>query len=332
MKMFVYVLIITGLLGLGVFMAKAFGFYPIHPYLQNFEEEEFAEPSGFIHPHLIEDGLAIYKVGSGEPVLLLPYPHAHTKEPMAQGPIAAYLTEMGRSVITFDPPGAYNSTQNPVGDMAEMLASAEKTLNALDVDGPVDVVGHSMSGLVALAFAIEHPERTKSLVLVGAMSGFPAVLEYGMPKSTWKITDAAFWKFIYLGLKVKSGFGSLADHKALYNIMSRASFHDKSQFVPLEIRSDDYTQGIPIREIVWGRNLYKRLDYAERLKEVEAPTLILVGRHDPEAPLACSEELKRGIRNSYMVVFDQSGHSPYIEEPEKFTAEIMAFYENRLGE
>ena len=328
MKIFTNVLIVIGLFGITVLLAKVFGLIPIHPYLQNFEEEEYAGTSGFIQPHLIKDGLAMYTSGSGDPVLLLPYPHAHTKEPMAQGPIAEELIGMGRTVITFDPPGAYDSTQSPVGDMAEMLTSAEITLDSLGINEPVDVVGHSMSGLAALAFAIEHPERTKSLVLIGSMSGFPAVLEYGMPKSTWKITEMEYWKFIYLGLKVKSGFGSLADHKALYNIMSKASFHDKTLFVPLEINSNDHKQGIPIREIVWGKNLFSKLDYTDRLNDVEVPTLILVGRHDPEAPLPCSEELSQGIRNSRMVIFEQSGHSPYLEETEQFVAELRAFFDN----
>ena len=298
------------------------------PLLQNYEAEEFLDGTTYLEPVSIEDGLAVYAVGSGTPILLLPYPHAHTVEPMAQGPIADALVEMGRTVITFDVPGAYQSTREPVGDIDELLSAAIETLDRIGIDQPIDVVGHSMSGLTALAFAVEHPDRTNRLVLIGAMSGFPAVLKHGMPKSVWKMTDVEYWQFIFLGLKVKSGFGNLADHKRLQNIMSRESFYDKSLFAGLSIEPDDKNQGIPIREKVWGGNLFNQLDYSDRLSSVKAPTLIVTGRHDPEAPPACSEELKQGIQSSELVVFENSGHYPFLEEPEGF-AEVLQNFLNQ---
>lgn len=332
MKILSYFLAAIALLILAILLTKELGFLPRFPYLQNFEEQEFAGTSSFIDPLSVEDGLAVYSVGSGEPVLLFPYPHAHTREPVAQGPIANTLVDMGRTVITFDVPGAYKSTAAPNGDMAEMLTSAKKSLDTLGVTEPIDVVGHSMGGLAALAFAIEHPHLTKRLVLIGSTSGFPAVLKYGMPKSVWKITDVEYWKFIFIGLKVKTGFGSLADHKQLCNIMARESYHEKSLFIPFEIEPDDHSQGIPIREMVWGKNLFQNLDYSDRLTFVDAPTLILVGRHDPETPLPVSEKLHEGIPNSLLVVFEQSGHSPHLEEPELFYSVVSNFFQTGSGE
>jgi len=295
------------------------------PVLQNYEAEEFLDGTTYLEPASIEDGLAVYAVGSGEPVLLLPYPHAHTVEPMAQGPIADALVGMDRMVITFDVPGAYQSTREPEGDMDEMLSAAIETLDRMGIDQPIDVVGHSMSGLTALAFAVEYPDRTNKLVLIGAMSGFPAVLKHGMPKSVWKMTDADYWRFIFLGLKVKSGFGTLADHKRLQNIMSRESYYDKSMFTGLSIEPNDKHQGIPIREKVWGGNLFNQLDYSDRLSSVKAPTLIVAGRHDPEAPPACSEELNEGIQSSELIIFELSGHYPFLEEPEAFAEVLQQF-------
>lgn len=325
MKLPTLILILICLAGIGYLIIQKPAFPTRRPVLQNYEAEEFLDGSTFIQPASIENGLAVYAIGDGAPVLLLPYPHAHTVEPMAQGPVASQLVEMGRMVVTFDVPGAYQSTREPLGDMEEILSAAIETLDRLEIDQPVDVVGHSMSGLTALAFAIEYPERTHRLVLIGAMSGFPAVLKHGMPKSVWKMTEADYWQFIYLGLKVKSGFGTLADHKKLQNIMSRESYYDKSHFSALEIEPDDQLQGIPIREKVWGGNLFNRLDYADQLSTVEAPTLILVGKHDPEAPLACSEELHQGIPHSQMVIFEISGHFPFIEEPVTFSEVLKEF-------
>lgn len=294
-------------------------------YSRHFEEAEYGADNPFLEPTSVEDGLAVYRVGTGSPLLLFPYPHSQTSTPMAQGLLANLLVDMGRTVVTFDVPGTYRSTRNPAGDMAEMVCSAEETLDRLDITGPVDVVGHSMGSLCALAFAIERPERTRRLVLVGSMSGFPAALRWGMPGSTWRVLDLDYWRFILLGIRVKSRWGTLAHHKQLQNLMGRASYYDRSQFVPVAIDTDDYTKGVPVREILWGKNMARRLSYADRLGSVQAPTLLLVGRHDPQTPLPASAELQAGIPNSRLVIFERSGHSPFVEEPLFFANTVDDF-------
>ena len=329
MNIYTWILGIVLLVGIVFFLLKYRGFPQRYPALINFEVPLPGAPD-FIPPEIVVDSLAIYRVGEGDPVLLMPYPHAHTREPMAQSPLAQIIVSLGYSVVSFDVPGAYRSTRSPVGDMVEMLNTALEALDALGIDGPVDVVGHSMGSLVALAFAIEHPERVSRLVLVGSMSGFPDALRYGMPRSTWKISDPAYWRFISLGLKVKSGFGTLADHKALCNIMSLESLYDPGFFVLLKIEVEDKTRGIPIREILWGKQMFKWVDYAGRLTKVQAPTLILVGKHDPVTPLPCSERLHQGITGSQLVVFESSGHSPFVEEPENFYDVLKDFLSEDL--
>jgi proline iminopeptidase len=321
-KMWIYPVLAVLVIFLALFFGLALHRKP--QYIQNFEEAEYGQEHPFIEPSAVVDGLAVYSVGNGEPVLLFPYPHGHTTEPMAQGRIAEILVAMGRTVVTFDVPGAYRSTREPTGDMDEMIRSADETLDRLGVEGPIDVVGHSMGGLVALAYAIEHPERTRRLVLVTSLSGFPAAARWGFPGSAFRPYEPDFWRIVLWGMRLNAGRGDLALHKRLQNLMERTSYHKKSFFEPAEIDQEDHEKGVPIRTI-WSRNMYTRLSYADRLGEVQAPTLILAGRYDPEAPLPCSEELKRGISDAHLVVFEHSGHSPFVEETSLFARMVEAF-------
>jgi pimeloyl-ACP methyl ester carboxylesterase len=317
---------LAGLAVVGILLALFFGL-GLHrkpQYIQNFEEEEYGRAHRFVQPVSVADGLAVYAVGGGEPVLLFPYPHGHTTEPMAQSPIAEILAGMGRTVVTFDVPGAYRSTREPVGDADEMIRSADETLDHLGIQDPVDVVGHSMGGLAALAYAIERPERTRRLVLVTSLSGFPAATRCGFPGSAFRIYQPDYWRIILWGIQLNAGRGDLALHKKLQNLMERASYYDKARFTPLAIDADDHETGVPIRTI-WSKNMYTRLSYADRLGEVRAPTLILAGRHDPEASLPCSEELMQGIPDATLAIFEESGHFPFIEEATLFAATVDAF-------
>ena len=59
-------------------------------------------------------------------------------------------------------------------------------------------------------------------------------------------------------------------------------------------------------------------DLTPRLGEISLPTLILVGRDDFICPPSQAKIMQERIPNSEMVVFEESGHVPYVEEPEAF--------------
>lgn len=284
-----------------------------------------ADQSGHVTATTMRGGLAIYTVGLGEPLLLMPYPHGFTLESTAEGPLARLLAGLGRQVITFDPPGAFRSTRPARVDMPEMLESAEETLETTAVSGAVDLVGHSMGGLAALAFTLEQPERVQRLVLVDTIAGGPAIQRgNGMPWN-WRWSDPDFWRFVRWGWPLGRGKGNLATHKRLLQLIKDASYVDKSQIPRIAIEAGDNRRPAPVRDR-WP-TVARRLDYSRRLGQVRAPTLVGVGRFDPQAPVACSEELARGIPRARLVIFERSGHYPFVEEPRRFAGEVVSFFQ-----
>jgi pimeloyl-ACP methyl ester carboxylesterase len=68
-----------------------------------------------------------------------------------------------------------------------------------------------------------------------------------------------------------------------------------------------------------------RTDLTQSLDRITAKVLVAVGRHDYVCPLALSEHLHKGIRQSQLAIFEESGHFPWLEEPEKFFATLNGF-------
>lgn len=270
---------------------------------------------------MVHDGLAVYRFGSGEPILLMPAPHRF--EIPGDGsatPLIDGLRELGRQVISFDPPGSGNSTRPARLSMSEMHECADEALDVCDVSGPVDAVGHSMAGLTVLAYALERPAQIKRLVLVGTGSGGPAYMK--APGALWNRSHPAFWRMAALAV-LHILWPRLAPERMLNNFIERHSFHDRSLARPDKVGLRDWLRPRHGRTD-WHR-VARKLDYAPRLKEIGVPALVLCGRHDPQYPPACSEELVAGIENARLVWFERSGHYPHIEEPEAFWQSVSDF-------
>jgi pimeloyl-ACP methyl ester carboxylesterase len=66
-------------------------------------------------------------------------------------------------------------------------------------------------------------------------------------------------------------------------------------------------------------------DYRETVEQIDVPTLILWGRHDAILPASGAEDLKQRISHASVVMFEDSGHCPFLEETDKFNAAVGEF-------
>jgi len=66
-------------------------------------------------------------------------------------------------------------------------------------------------------------------------------------------------------------------------------------------------------------------DVRAQVKKLAVPTAVLHGRHDELFPLPNGEVLAKQIPEAKLVVFEESGHSPHLEEPEAFNAALAEF-------
>jgi pimeloyl-ACP methyl ester carboxylesterase len=74
-------------------------------------------------------------------------------------------------VIVFDRPGSGHSSRavQADGGIARQAALVAELIRALGV-GPIDVVGHSLGGAIALALALNHPGSVRTLALVAPLT------------------------------------------------------------------------------------------------------------------------------------------------------------------
>ena len=71
----------------------------------------------------------------------------------------------------------------------------------------------------------------------------------------------------------------------------------------------------------------RETDLRSELSKIKIPTAIFHGVKDKICEFALAEQMQKGIKNSYIVRFENSGHGLFLEEKEKFNIELVKFIE-----
>jgi pimeloyl-ACP methyl ester carboxylesterase len=192
----------------------------------------------------------------------------------------------------------------PIADVSEHDDLTEMARAALTtVDGPVDVVGHSMGGRVAFEVWRLAPERVRSLVVLDTGS-HPAGPDE--PASRRRLTD----------LSATEGMDALAD--AWLPRLVRPERHtDRTVMGPLRAMVRRATPEQHARQI---HALVTRPDATALLGTITVPTLVVVGREDAWSPVGQHEELAAAIPGARLEIIERSGHMVTIEQPDVVTA------------
>lgn len=200
-----------------------------------------------------------------------------------------------------DRPAAGYRPQDFAADLAAFM-------DALEL-GPGVIAGHSMGASIAQRFAIDYPERTLGLVLVGSLT-------------TWR----GHPDFVELWDSVVSTLTDPIDPGFVREFQESTL----ARPVPPAFLETVVQESLKLPARVWKAVLLEGLleaDFSAELAKIQAPTLIFWGDQDTLTGSG-QEALTAAIAGSRLVVYPSAGHGLHWEEPERFAADLTAFIKN----
>jgi len=229
---------------------------------------------------------------------------------LARGRTILYYDQRGggRSAVAHDVPLDW---REHVADLAAIASGS--------VAAPVTLLGFSWGGLLALLFAIEHPELVARLALV-APAGTHADVRAEFER-TLAERQASHEVATARAALSRSGLRERdpdAFWRRAFELSVAGYFKDPARARNLT----PFRVAARAQRAVWES--LSGLDLRPKLPGIAAPTLILHGRFDP-VPLASSETLARLMPHATLVVFEDSGHALYAEETARFVETVDAF-------
>jgi pimeloyl-ACP methyl ester carboxylesterase len=240
---------------------------------------------------------------AGVPVLLL---HGYTDSWRSWEPVLPHLPNAIHAVALSQ--RGHGDADRPASgyrpeDFAADVAAFVDTLGL----GLAIIAGTSMGSIVAQRFAIDYPERTLGMVLVGAATTWrtPVALEL------WDVVSA-------LEDPIDPAFVREFQESTL------------AQPVPPVFIDTVVAESLKVPARVWRAALregHLEADIAGELSAIQAPTLIVSGGRDAIHPSSEHEALARTIVGARVVVYPDAGHALHWEEPARFAADLVTFVE-----
>ena len=251
--------------------------------------------------------LAVRDWGDGQPPLLLL--HGYMGSGLDWVDVAPLLAD-GRRVVAYDHRG-HGQSSHPTGVDAYTFEALARDLGAfieMSEQGPVDLLGHSMGGVVALMYALRHPERVRSLVLMDTAAA-PA----------GNVPMEVLGPLIAIGRE--QGMGAVAQVVAEFAVNMPGVKSQSPDVIRERAIAKFSAMDIEALE-AFAAELGRYPSMVDRLKEIACPVTVIVGEND-EGLRAAADVFAERIVDADLVVIPGAGHSPQEDRPEAWVAAVL---------
>lgn len=269
------------------------------------------------HYATIDGEVLAYRTwGEGDPLIVLPG---------GPGRDADYLEDLGgladragRRLVVIEPRGTGASQALPGSD-GPTIATLARDLEDLRIDlglDALDLLAHSAGAAVAFAYAAEHPDRVRRMVLVA-----PATRTVGIrptPEEEGERirarSDEPWYDSVRLAFSRAELKGFTPEIVRALTPLYYGRWDDRAREHAAAGQFHDHA-----RRAFYEGNATDPQALRASLGRLDGPVRIVIGELDLSPAPAQAAELASVFRDAQILVQDGSGHYPWVDDPARFT-------------
>lgn len=212
------------------------------------------------------------------------------------------------AVVNYDQRGTGQSTEPSEGyAMSNYVADLDAVRQAVGAE-KIHLLGHSWGGLVAIRYAVAHPQRVSSIILMGSGAPTLDVIQAGQANKALRI--AALQEQDIIPRPITS----------LLDILP-AYFSDPNFDMPDELKNMHYNP--TVEQLTWSA--LGDYDFTAGLDKLAHPVLVLWGNDDPFGMVYVeATEHVLSAAPVVVVLLERCGHY-WHECPDDFFSHVRAF-------
>jgi pimeloyl-ACP methyl ester carboxylesterase len=286
------------------------------------------DEAGGHHVAIDDTRLFVVERGAGTPVIVL-----HGGPGLDHHEFADYLDPLAERsrliLVDLRSQGRSDHAPEHTWTLERMAQDVIMLAGAMELDRYV-VLGHSFGAFVALQNALDYPRQAIATII---SCGVPSMRYLAGADEHLRTFEPA-----WLRDQVTDSWAREADAQTSAEfaaiIRDQWPFHFAD---PLDPRIEGYaarSAGILSPDVLrhFSAEGSGGIEVEDRLAEIATPTLVLAGRHDRTCVVEAAEAMAAGIPGAELVVFERSGHMPFVEETEAYLAAVGAFVDRVTDE
>jgi pimeloyl-ACP methyl ester carboxylesterase len=263
-------------------------------------------------PTATVNGVEIHyrETGEGFPIVFI---HGYTGNSRNWALTAPALAGSYR-IVSVDLRG-HGLSAKPTGEndyaLEAMATDVYELLKSLEIK-ECALVGHSMGGMVAQLFILQHPEMVRALLLVDTAAEVPKGLLYD---------DRRKQRQTLVEIAKKEGMEAVFEAQLKVTPIPEA-FKVNPEYI--DVWRQQFLMTSREAYIACANGMSTRRSLIGDLGAISVPTLIVCGEYD-EPFLDPSKDMHEAVPRSELVIIPSAGHGPQMETPGEFNRVLSEF-------
>ena len=211
-------------------------------------------------------------------------------------------------------------------ETADYVADLEELRDHLGAER-FDLLGHSHGGVVAMAYAAEHPGRVRRLVLMSTLPRFQAEQVTAMEAAMLTKAGEPWYEDARAALEAEQT-GEFDSDEALAELVLREYPFYFSRYGERErAYVATLTGEVPNRDALrlFNEEIVTVFDLRPELPRIEAQTLVITGEDDFITGPVSAGEIAAGVPGAELVLVPDCGHFLFVEARERCREEVARF-------